>query len=115
MNYKLHKINGTEIIEIKENSVIIKDTQDILDIIANLHSRKFILYKKNINENFFNLKTGLAGEILQKASNYSIQIGIVGDFSKYKSKSLQAFMFESNKTNQIIFVRSLDDALQKFS
>jgi hypothetical protein len=32
------------------------------------------------------LKTGLAGEILQKFSTYNMRLGIVGDFSAYTSK-----------------------------
>ena len=114
MDHKVHKINNKEIIEIKEKGVVIKNSQDLLDLIANLHSRKIVLHKENLDESFFDLKSGFAGEILQKASNYSVQIGIIGNFTNYKSKSLQAFIYESNKINQIIFVESLDEVLQRF-
>ena len=69
MNYKIHKSNNKEIIEIKEKVIIIKEIQDFLDLIANLHLKKIALYKENLDECFFDLKTGFAGEILQKASN----------------------------------------------
>lgn len=30
---------------------------------------------------------GIAGEILQKLTNYSVKLAIIGNFDKYKSKS----------------------------
>jgi len=56
------------------------------------------------------LKTGLAGEILQKFSNYYVELAIVGDFSKYSSKNLQDFIYESNKVGRINFVSSVEEA-----
>ncbi|MDO4771844.1 DUF4180 domain-containing protein, partial [Porphyromonas sp.] len=60
---------------------------------------------------FFDLKTKIAGDILQKFSQYQMPLVIVGDFSKYKSKSLNDFIFECNKGKQINFVRDLGSAL----
>jgi len=39
------------------------------------------LNKSAICDDFFDLSTGLAGEILQKFVNYHVKIAIVGDFS----------------------------------
>ena len=36
---------------------------------------------------------------------------IVGDFSKYQSKSLNDFIFESNKSQQINFIKDLSNIL----
>lgn len=46
----------------------------------------------------------LAGDILQKFSKYNIKLAIVGDFTKYKSKSLHDFIRKSNKENKIFFL-----------
>ena len=45
----------------------------------------------------------MAGEILQKFSNYRVRLAIVGDFTPYSSKSIKDFIYESNKkrTNQL--------------
>ncbi|WP_083996437.1 DUF4180 domain-containing protein [Desulfosporosinus acididurans] len=56
-----------------------------------------------IFEDFFDLKTKLAGEILQKFVNYHVRIAIVGDFSGYKSKSLKDFIYESNNGKDVFF------------
>ena len=76
---------------------------------------KMILYEKNILPDFFDLKTKIAGEILQKYSNYRMQLAIVGDFTKYSSKSLSDFIYESNKAGRTIFVTSLEEAIEKLS
>jgi hypothetical protein len=57
----------------------------------------------------------LAGGILQKASNYGLKIGNVGDFTSIKSKSLRDFIYESNKTKQIVFKESKEEILAIFA
>ncbi|WP_245598686.1 DUF4180 domain-containing protein [Sporocytophaga myxococcoides] len=74
-----------------------------------------MLYEKNITSTFFDLSSGLAGEILQKFSNYRIKLAIIGDFTAYPSKSLKDFMYESNKLGNINFVNSREDAQIKLS
>ncbi|MGR3857310.1 DUF4180 domain-containing protein [Chryseobacterium indologenes] len=113
-----HEINSIKIAEIISDDIIIRSAQDVLDLMGNIYYQGFdkvILYEKNITPEFFDLKTKIAGEILQKFSNYRIGLAIVGDFSKYESKSMRDFIFESNKTNHINFVPSLEDALVYFS
>jgi hypothetical protein len=44
-----------------------------------------------------------------------MSLGIVGDFSLYQSKSLRDFIYESNKSNRIVFVSTLEEALDRLS
>ncbi len=74
-------------------------------------SGMMIIHEKSLHPDFFDLKTRVAGEILQKFSNYRMQLAIVGDFSVYKSKSLSDFIRESNRTGTIYFVGTIDEAL----
>lgn len=76
---------------------------------------KLIIYKHNITNDFFDLKNGMAGEILQKFSNYRIRLAIVGDFSEFDSKSLKDFIYESNQGKQINFLDSVSEALNKLA
>lgn len=118
MEIKIHQINGINIAIITSNKIIIKETQDALDIMANSSyqgSTKIVLYENNIIPDFFDLKTGIAGDLLQKFSTYDFQLAIVGDFSKYSSKSLKDFIYESNKLGRINFVSSLEDAKEKLT
>jgi hypothetical protein len=44
-----------------------------------------------------------------------MRIAIVGDFGSIKSKSLNDFIYESNKMKRIIFVKTAEEALKIFN
>ena len=94
----------------------IETVQDAIDLMANAQylgeSNKLVIFKESLLEDFFDLKTRFAGEILQKFSNYNVQLAIIGDFSKYNSKALRDFIYECNKGNLVFWANSLDDALK---
>ncbi|MCW1961770.1 DUF4180 domain-containing protein [Chryseobacterium viscerum] len=118
MTIQSHEINTIKIAEVIADDIIIQSAQDGLDLMGNVYYQGFdkvILYEKNITPEFFDLKTKIAGEILQKFSNYRIALAIVGDFDKYESKSLKDFIFESNKTKHVNFLKSLENALNNLS
>jgi hypothetical protein len=106
------------IAEVVSDEVILKDSQDAVELMGNCTyngTNKIILKEENIIVDFFNLKTGVAGEILQKFSTYNCQLAIIGEFSKFPGKSLKDFIFESNRTGRIFFVNSLEEARKSLS
>lgn len=106
------------IAEISGNGILISNTQEALDIMANCvyqGCNHFIFYEENLSPDFFDLKSRLAGDILQKFSNYRCNLSIVGNFDKCASKSLRDFIYESNKGKQISFVTSREEAIKKLS
>lgn len=116
MDIILHETAAGKIAEIISDEIIIKDTDDALDLMAEsryLDAGKMIIRENQITPSFFDLKTRLAGDILQKFSNYRMQLAIIGDFSKYRSKSFQDFLRECNRGNRIFFPENLDDAIEK--
>ena len=116
MEYKILGKNN-DIAMIVNNEIFINDTQSALDLIATVQYEtdcdKIIINKSNVVDEFFVLSTGIAGEILQKFINYHKKIAIAGDYSKYTSKPLKDFIYESNKGNSIYFVASIDEAVSK--
>ena len=114
MNTIIHLRNDIQIVEIIHTGLILNNVQDFLDIVGNSPSRNIVLHKENIIPEFFDLKTKIAGDILQKASNYRIRIGIVGEFKNIKSKSLRDFIYESNKTEEIVFKENIEDIITIF-
>jgi hypothetical protein len=109
---------GTNIAVLSSLGVVIQETQDALDLLGEasyFNSHKIIIKEDQLTPAFFELKNGIAGEILQKFSTYSVQLAIIGDFSKYKSKSLRDFILESNKYRRINFVSSFEEAKEKLS
>lgn len=120
MEIKTHKINSTKIAELISDTILIKNEEDSLDLLGNLYYQgfdKMILHQKNITPHFFDLKNKMAGEILQKFSNYRMSLIIIGDFSDLitKSKSLKDFIYESNKGKQVNFVDSIEEAIEKLA
>ena len=116
METKIHKKSG--ILEVGADKIILHSAQDALDLMVlagDKGCRKIILYKKTINPQFFELKSGLAGEVLQKFANYRLKLAVVGDFSAISSKSLKSFIYESNRSGQFFFVQTLKDALAKLN
>ena len=74
-----------------------------------------MLHAESLAQAFFDLKTGVAGEMLQKFSNYRMKLAIIGDFTVYKSRSLRDFIRESNGGKTVFFVDSVERALAKLS
>ncbi|GGH23281.1 DUF4180 domain-containing protein [Sphingobacterium alkalisoli] len=108
-----HRIANKNIAELIISKEIFTTLEDATDLMGDVYYQgfdKLIVYQKNINPSFFDLKTKLAGEILQKFATYKLQLAIVGDFN-FDSKSLTDFIYESNKGNLINFKSTLQLAL----
>lgn len=115
MNIK--KINNIAVV--KSDKIIIKDTQSAMDFIMTIkyetECSKIALNKEAITDDFFILSKGIAGEILQKFINYQIKFAVYGDYSKYTSKPLKDFIYESNNGKDIFFVKDTDEAVKMLS
>lgn len=116
MEILMHQNNGKKVAEIISNNILINKVQDALDLMADIDyqgARNIIIHEKNLSPDFFNLRTGLAGDILQKFVNYKVRLAIVGNFSKYDSNSLNAFIIECNRGSQFFFADSIETAKGK--
>lgn len=119
MDFSRIKENDVEIAVVNSCEMIISDIQSTLDLMATVRyetgCHRLILNKESICEEFFDLKTRIAGEVLQKFINYQMKLAVVGDFSKYSSRSLKDFIYESNQGKDIFFVSSEKEAVEKLS
>jgi glutamate synthase domain-containing protein 3 len=118
MNILITGEDGTGLAQVHSDEMVITSVQDALDLMANCGyqgANRIIVHEKNLTPDFFDLKTGVAGEILQKFSNYGVSLAIIGDFAKYPGKSLRDFIYESNKAGRINFVGTLEEAKEKLS
>ena len=98
---------------------VITDAQSALDLIMTARyetgTNLIAVDKEAITEDFFVLSRGLAGEVLQKFINYQAKIAIFGDFSQYTSKPLKDFIYESNKGQDIFFVSTKTEAVERLA
>lgn len=92
---------------VREPGVLVTSGSSAMDLLASARYETgcsaIVLFKEQLDEAFFRLSTGLAGEVLQKFVNYRMKLAVVGDFSGYASKPLQDFIRESNEGRQICF------------
>lgn len=108
-----HSINGIRIAEVSSDKLLIGNIQDALDLLVELYYQgfdKIIIGEDHLIPDFFDLKNKMAGEILQKFSNYKMRLAVIGNFS-YESKSLKDFIYECNKGKLVNFVNTLSEAL----
>lgn len=112
MNCSEHRINGVSFLEVEEDGVIISNTQDLLDIVSDYSVKKIIVKKQNVCDAFYDLRTGFAAELAQKARNYKISLGIIGDFDAIDNKGLRDFIYESNRERQLLFKGTIKEIVR---
>lgn len=115
MKLTVKEQNGVQVALLTSQEPLIGDVRSALDVIlsAGYESEcdRLVINKEALSEEFFQLSTRLAGEILQKFVTYQIKLAIYGDFSQYTSKALRDFIRESNQGNQIFFLETEEEAL----
>lgn len=104
---------------VNSSEKIITNVQSALDLLMTVNceaeTKNIAIGKELITEDFFILSTCLAGEILQKFINYGARIAIYGDYSKYTSKALKDFIYESNNGKDVFFVSTENEAIERLT
>lgn len=107
--------NGVLCVLVESDEPVITDAQSAIGLLMSAQydvgSKDIVIPKQLVAEDFFVLSTGLAGEVLQKYVNYGGRMAIYGDYSRYTSKPLRDFMYESNKGRDFFFVSTRDEAV----
>ncbi len=111
--------NGVDIAVITGEETLITDTGSALELAMSARyetgADRLAIDKAVIAEDFFILSTGVAGEILQKFINYRVKAAIWGDYSRYTSKPLKDFIYESNNGRDFFFVETKEEAIRKLA
>ncbi len=110
--------NGVDIVVVTEGAAI-TDAASAMELAMTVRYEtgcsRIAIDKKQVCGDFFILSTQLAGEVLQKFINYRVKMAIYGDYSRYTSKPLHDFIYESNQGNDFFFVATKEEALEKLS
>jgi hypothetical protein len=71
------------------------------------HAKWLVIPVARLGDDFFRLRTGIAGEVVQKITQYDLKLAIFGDITRYieQSTALRDFVRESNRGNQLCFVK----------
>ena len=111
-------LHGVRILEYPAEGPTLNNDRAIMDLIADgrSHSADMVVVPTaRFEPEFFQLRTRLAGDLLQKFVNYQLRLTILGDLSKEagESNSLRAFIRESNRGFHLWFLNSLEELEQK--
>lgn len=111
--------HDTDLAVISGDEKAITDVQSALDLVMTVKyetgASRIVIDKNLICEDFFILSTGLAGEVLQKFINYRVKAAVCGDYSRYTSKPLRDFIYESNNGHDFFFVATKEEAIQRLA
>ncbi len=119
MNIEHITENGLDIAVVSGGGAVLTDARSALELAMSVRhdtgAERIAIDKRLVCEEFFILSTGLAGEVLQKFVNYHVKAAIYGDYSRYTSKPLRDFIYESNKGRDFFFVETREEALRKLT
>ena len=104
------------IIIASDADIYIQNYDDIMDALGACFGAPGILFTENdLAPQFFDLRTGLLGELFQKFTNYRKKIVIVlPDFDAYGER-FSELAYEHRTHNSIRFVHAKDDAIRWLS
>jgi hypothetical protein len=120
MNVEVYEMHGVRVVELEQAGPQLSNDRDAIEIIseAAAHNADVIVIPvERLSEDFFQLKTRVAGEILQKFVTYRKRIVILGDISKQLSGSsaLRDFVYECNAGREVWFLTSVSELDQKLA
>ena len=111
---EVRALGGVPVLVCAADGPVLRDQGDALDIVGTasyLGAHWAAVPVSRIDGDFFRLRTGVAGEILQKFVNYRMGLAVVGDVSPYTeaSTALRDLVRESNRGRHAWFVLDLAD------
>jgi len=118
MPTKCFEIHGTKVLECSREGDKLASERDAIDLIGEAfqHDATLILIPvERLTGDFFRLRTGLAGAMIQKFAIYGRCVAVIGDISMYVAESLafRDFVNELNRGNQIWFCPNLDSFVNR--
>jgi hypothetical protein len=101
--------HGVRVLSCAPDGAVVSNDREAVDLIALAlphKARLLVLPVSRLHPDFFVLRTGVAGEIVQKFVTYRQPVAILGDISGRlaASPTLRAFVYEANRGKDIWFV-----------
>jgi hypothetical protein len=105
---ELREIEGHRCLIAGADGPVVRDVDAARDLIAEAMSqgaRVLVVPAARLDDAFFQLRSGLAGEILQKAANYRKKIAVIGDVSRHTeaSNAFRDLVVESKRSATFFF------------
>ncbi len=100
MNYRLISIKPHGYVECQPGATLLSRAQDALDLVAacgEYEVDRLLLPDGCLGEDFYNLSSGLAGEVLLKFTNYRIKAAAVIPTERVGKGKFYEFSLETNR------------------
>ncbi len=93
------------------------DAVDLLGGLYGLEVRWVAIPSSRLADDFFRLRTGVAGAIVQKLVGYRLKVAIVGDISAHTAVSgpLRDWVRESNRGTDVWFVSDVHELAERLA
>jgi hypothetical protein len=107
-------IGGRKVFVCSSEGALLRGTQAAVDLIGQARSSRaemVVVPVERLDAEFFQLRSGVAGEFLQRFVTYQLPIVILGETPGFaaESKALRDFIRESNEHDAIWFLASIED------
>ena len=110
----LQTIHDVPVLMCPSEGEVFGGENDVLDVIGDAGyqgARWVVIPAGRFDETFFQLRTRVAGEIVQKFANYRMGIVVLGDISRHTeaSSALRDFVRECNRGRQTWFLADVEE------
>ncbi len=108
----IHTDQGDYII-CQPGSGLVSNEQDILDLLAygyGMEQTRMVIHSTDLHPDFFNLKTGLLGNIFLKLSNYRVKTAFIVEMDKIEGERFHELIHEHKRSREICFFEDLRSA-----
>jgi hypothetical protein len=100
-----------------DDGAVVRTARDAADLVGDAlgeDASVVVVTVGHLDPSFFDLRSGLAGEVLQKAANYRLKFAVVGDVSEHvaASSAFRDLVVESYSSESPVFVADMQ-ALEK--
>jgi hypothetical protein len=94
-----------------------RDATDLIGETRSLEASTVVVPMRRLDPEFFQLRTGIAGEFVQKFVNYGVRLVVLGDTNELasRSKALHDFIYESNQGRSIWFLADMRELEDRFA
>lgn len=88
-----------------------REAVDLIGDARSVGAEMIVIPVERLDDDFFVLRTRVAGEFMQKFVTYGVRVAILGDISKYEneSKAFRDWVYEANRGRDLWFVASREE------
>jgi hypothetical protein len=117
---KTYELHGVSVLECVPDGTKLQSYRDTVDLIGKAFENRatlIVIPVECLDDDFFRLRTLIAGEMIQKFVQYRRRVAIVGDISRHltESSALRAFVSETNRGKSVWFVASIEELQERLA